>query len=78
MGPKAVRLEIDRRSCFIRPGYEFKIVDGNVHKLPSAKRTTMLVMLSAMIGRNNLLQAYGHAVENGILFEFWRLDARTL
>jgi S-adenosylmethionine:tRNA ribosyltransferase-isomerase len=67
IGPKAVSAGNRQTKLFIRPGYEFKIVDGmftNFH-LP---RTTMLVMLSAMIGRNNLLQAYGHAVEKRYRF----------
>lgn len=46
---------------FIRPGYEFKAVDGmftNFH-LP---KTTMLLMISAMAGRENVLAAYAQAV----------------
>jgi S-adenosylmethionine:tRNA ribosyltransferase-isomerase len=48
-------------TIFIRPGYEFQIVDGmftNFH-MP---RTTMLMMLSAMAGRENVLRAYAAAI----------------
>lgn len=46
---------------FIRPGYEFRIVDGmftNFH-MP---RTTMMMMISAMAGRENVMKAYKEAV----------------
>ncbi len=52
---------------FIRPGYEFKIVDGmftNFH-MP---RTTMLMMLSAMAGRENVLRSYASALAEGYRF----------
>ena len=52
---------------FIRPGYEWRIVDGmftNFH-LP---RTTMLMMLAAMVGRDRLFDAYGEAVREGYRF----------
>jgi S-adenosylmethionine:tRNA ribosyltransferase-isomerase len=53
--------------AFIRPGYEFKVVDGmftNFH-MP---RTTMLVMLAAMVGREPLMWAYASAIENRYRF----------
>lgn len=46
---------------FIRPGYEFRVVDGmftNFH-MP---RTTMLMMLAAMVGKDALMNAYAEAV----------------
>lgn len=47
---------------FIRPGYEWKVVDAmftNFH-LP---RTTMLAMISALAGRDAIFQAYREAIE---------------
>ncbi|VAW37054.1 S-adenosylmethionine:tRNA ribosyltransferase-isomerase [hydrothermal vent metagenome] len=47
---------------FIRPGYEFNVVDAvvtNFH-LP---RSTLLMMMSAFAGRENILKAYKTAVE---------------
>jgi S-adenosylmethionine:tRNA ribosyltransferase-isomerase len=52
---------------FIRPGYRFQIVDGmftNFH-LP---RTTMLMMLAAMVGREPLMRAYEEAVRQKYRF----------
>lgn len=52
---------------FIRPGYEFRVVDGmftNFH-MP---RTTMLMMISAMAGRENVMRAYAEAVRERYRF----------
>ncbi len=52
---------------FIRPGYSFKVVDGlvtNFH-LP---RSTLLMLVSALAGRDRILAAYRHAVEREYRF----------
>ena len=52
---------------FITPGYEFQIADAlltNFH-LP---RSTLLVLVSAFAGRENVLAAYRHAVESAYRF----------
>jgi len=52
---------------FIRPGFDFKIVDGmftNFH-MP---RTTMMMMISALAGRDNVMKAYDEAVAKGYRF----------
>lgn len=52
---------------FIYPGYEFKIPDGlitNFH-LPES---TLLMLVSAMAGRENILNAYGEAIKNKYRF----------
>lgn len=66
-GPR--RLGTGRRvsKLFIRPGYDWKIVDGmftNFH-LP---KTTMLMMLSALVGRERLLDSYVEAVREEYRF----------
>jgi S-adenosylmethionine:tRNA ribosyltransferase-isomerase len=52
---------------FIYPGYEFQVVDRlltNFH-LP---KSTLLMLVSAFAGKENILRAYRHAVENRYRF----------
>ena len=52
---------------FITPGYRFRAVDGlmtNFH-LP---RSTLFMLVSALMGRERMLEAYRHAVDNGYRF----------
>lgn len=52
---------------FIRPPYDFKVIDGmftNFH-MP---RTTMLLMLAAMVGREALFRAYDDALKHEYRF----------
>ena len=52
---------------FITPGFRFRIVDAlitNFH-LP---RSTLLVLVSAFAGRNHVLSAYQHAINQGYRF----------
>jgi S-adenosylmethionine:tRNA ribosyltransferase-isomerase len=63
------RLESGRKltSIFIQPGYDFQIVDGmftNFH-MP---RTTMLLMISAMAGKDMIQAAYRHALQSDYRF----------
>lgn len=54
-------------SLFITPGFSFSIVDGmltNFH-LP---KSTLLVLVSAFAGRNNILEAYRNAIEHTYRF----------
>ena len=63
---------------FIYPGYEFKVIDAlvtNFH-LP---RSTLLMLVSAFAGREQILNAYRQAVEGKIPFlQFWRCHAYHL
>ncbi|MFA6015159.1 MAG: tRNA preQ1(34) S-adenosylmethionine ribosyltransferase-isomerase QueA [Gallionellaceae bacterium] len=57
----------DETRIFITPGYRFKVVDvllTNFH-LP---RSTLLMLVCAFGGMNNLLSAYRHAVKNEYRF----------
>ncbi|WP_096440366.1 tRNA preQ1(34) S-adenosylmethionine ribosyltransferase-isomerase QueA [Alteribacter populi] len=52
---------------FIYPGYEFQAIDGlltNFH-LP---KSTLVMLVSAFAGRENVMKAYGEAVENRYRF----------
>lgn len=52
---------------FIYPGYEFKIIDGlvtNFH-LP---QSTLIMLVSALAGRDNIMNAYKAAIENRYRF----------
>jgi S-adenosylmethionine:tRNA ribosyltransferase-isomerase len=52
---------------FIRPGYSFKVVDQlitNFH-LP---RSSLIIMVSTLAGRRQILDAYNHAVRQGFRF----------
>jgi S-adenosylmethionine:tRNA ribosyltransferase-isomerase len=52
---------------FIYPGYTFRVIDGivtNFH-LP---RSTLLMMISALVGRERLLKAYEEAVRRRYRF----------
>ena len=56
-----------RTDLYIRPGYNFKIVSGlmtNFH-LP---RTTLLVLVAALVGRDRLCRIYQHALTNRYRF----------
>ena len=52
---------------FIYPGYRFRVIDGlitNFH-LPES---TLLMLVSALAGRDRILAAYRHAVEQRYRF----------
>lgn len=52
---------------FITPGYRFRAVDGlmtNFH-LP---KSTLMMLVSALMGRERMMQVYAHAIENEYRF----------
>jgi S-adenosylmethionine:tRNA ribosyltransferase-isomerase len=62
MGQRRVESGEKRTTIFIRPGYRFQVIDGmftNFH-MP---RTSMLVMLAALVGRDRLMAAYRDALQ---------------
>ena len=67
VGPRRVTSGTKESKLFIRPGYPFQIIDGmftNFH-LP---KTTMLMMISAVVGRDAVLRAYEEAVREEYRF----------
>jgi S-adenosylmethionine:tRNA ribosyltransferase-isomerase len=64
---RRVRAASGRSDLFLYPGYEFRVVDAlvtNFH-LP---RSTLLMLVSAFAGRENVLAAYREAVRSGYRF----------
>jgi S-adenosylmethionine:tRNA ribosyltransferase-isomerase len=54
-------------SIFIYPGYEFAIVDGLVTNFHLPK-STLLMLISALAGRENILSAYEEAISQNYRF----------
>ena len=54
-------------NIFIYPGYRFKIVDRLITNFHLPK-STLIMLVSALAGRENVLKAYGHAVEEKYRF----------
>lgn len=66
-GKRQVATGEKKTSIFIRPGYEWQILDGlftNFH-MP---KTTMLMMISALAGNQNIVRAYTHAIQHRYRF----------
>lgn len=66
-GPRTVQAGTDTTDMFITPGYEFRIVDGMITNF-HMPRTTMLLMVAAMCGVENLKNAYSFALSEGYRF----------
>ncbi|MFT8451444.1 MAG: tRNA preQ1(34) S-adenosylmethionine ribosyltransferase-isomerase QueA [Zymomonas mobilis] len=57
----------DETDIFITPGYRFRVIDGlmtNFH-LP---KSTLFMLVSALMGREKMLAAYQHAIDTGYRF----------
>ena len=52
---------------FIYPGYEFKVVDGLITNFHLPK-STLIMLVSALAGKENVLNAYNYAVEQKYRF----------
>ncbi|GLV21500.1 S-adenosylmethionine:tRNA ribosyltransferase-isomerase [Sphingobium sp. TomMM35A] len=62
-----IRPFADETRIFITPGYRFRAIDGlmtNFH-LP---RSTLFMLVSALMGRERMQAAYAHAIESGYRF----------
>lgn len=63
----AIRAFEGDTAIFVTPGYRFRVVDGlitNFH-LP---RSTLFMLVSALMGRERMQAAYAHAIEQGYRF----------
>ena len=66
-GPSGLRAGEGRTRIFIKPGYEWKLVDRlftNFH----TPRSTLLMLVAAFAGRDRILSAYASAIEEGYRF----------
>ena len=54
-------------NIFIYPGYEFKAIDGLITNFHLPK-STLLMLVSAFSSRENILNAYKHAIDNEYRF----------
>ena len=61
---KAVK---DSSEMFIYPGYEFKVVDALITNFHLPK-STLIMLVSALAGKDNIFNAYANAVENKYRF----------
>lgn len=52
---------------FIYPGYDFKLVDGLITNFHLPK-STLMMLVSAMAGREHIMAAYGEAIREGYRF----------
>lgn len=67
IGPRRVRAGTAITNMFITPGYKFRIVDGMITNF-HMPRTTMLLMVGALCGVENLRTAYSVALSEGYRF----------
>ena len=54
-------------SLFIMPGYRFRIIDALITNFHLPK-STLVMLVSALVGRERILEAYRHAVEEKYRF----------
>ena len=54
-------------SIFIYPGFSFRVADGLITNFHLPK-SSLLMLVSALAGRERILRAYAHAVEEGYRF----------
>jgi S-adenosylmethionine:tRNA ribosyltransferase-isomerase len=52
---------------FIYPGYKFKAIDKQITNFHLPK-STLVMLVSALAGKENIMKAYKHAVENEYRF----------
>lgn len=67
IGDRRVAVVDGETSLFITPGYRFRIVGGLVTNFHIPK-STLLVLVSAMAGRDAIMKAYAEARETGYRF----------
>lgn len=54
-------------SLFITPGYNFKVVDAMITNF-HVPESTLMMLVSAFVGRDNIMKAYQHAIDTKYRF----------
>lgn len=67
VGKREIAVVDGETSLFITPGYEFKVLDGLVTNFHMPK-STLLILVSAFAGRENIMRAYSEAKERNYRF----------
>ena len=62
-----IKAGTQRTNIFIYPGYRFKAVDSLLTNFHTPE-STLLMLVSALAGKENIFNAYHHAVEKGYRF----------
>ncbi|HEX2951285.1 MAG TPA: tRNA preQ1(34) S-adenosylmethionine ribosyltransferase-isomerase QueA, partial [Armatimonadota bacterium] len=62
-----VHAQCDRTRLYIMPGYQFKVIDVQITNF-HMPRSTLMLLVSAFAGRDNILRAYREAVQNEYRF----------
>ena len=62
-----LRAGAEETGIFITPGYQFKVVEGLVTNFHLPK-STLLMLVSALVGMDTIRSAYAHAVEHRYRF----------
>ncbi|MFA5831109.1 MAG: tRNA preQ1(34) S-adenosylmethionine ribosyltransferase-isomerase QueA [Candidatus Paceibacterota bacterium] len=65
--PRGVLGEVGETRLFIRPGYAFRFVDGMITNFHVPK-SSLLMLVSAFVGREKLFELYGEAMQNDFRF----------
>ncbi len=67
MQETAIISEYGDTDIFITPGYQFKVIDGLITNFHLPK-STLLMLVSALIGLDKMHQIYQHAIQNNYRF----------
>jgi len=62
-----IQAKCDNTDIFIYPGYKFKLTDALITNFHLPK-STLVMLVSALAGKDNILNAYKHAVESEYRF----------
>lgn len=67
VAPGVIRAGAMDTKLFIAPGYKFNVIDVMITNFHLPK-STLVMLVSAIVGRDRVMQAYRHAVDNKYRF----------